>query len=114
MIYLFNTNIIPGEAVVRVKKISREYAAYIAEGAILTSAIGHEATAAAMSTVLGTSVAVNRIFAQPKNGDKAISLKINGRLPEGVILDEDDINKIGYELYLIEFYSSECVIAPKV
>lgn len=112
MLYLFNTNIIPSEAVVRVKKISAEYAAHIAAGTELTSAIGHEATAVAMGMILERSVTVNRIQAEPKPFDKAISLKLNGRLQEGVILDQAAMEEMGYTLYLLEFYPTDYVIAP--
>jgi hypothetical protein len=34
--------------------------------------------------------------------DRAVCLKLKGRLPEGQILDLDDLEKIGYDLFLIE------------
>lgn len=103
MVYLFNTNIIPSEAVVRVQEISPEKAAELAANGF-TSAIGHEATAQAFSEIIGQNVPVNRIQAAPQHGDIAISLKLNGRLPEGQILDREQLEKIGYTLYLISFY----------
>lgn len=117
MLYLFNTNIVPGEAIVRVTQITTEKAREIvgqslADGVIPTSAIGHEATAAAMSAILGVPVDVNRIHAKPQPFDKAISLKLNGRLEEGVILDSAAMEAIGYTLYLMEFYDCDLGIAP--
>jgi hypothetical protein len=112
MIYLFNTNIIPCEAVVRVSKITAVEAREIIQGRAFISAIGHEATAQIMGKTLGINCPVNRIHAQPSPHDKAISLKLNGRLPEGAILDEAALSAIGYELYLIEFYDSKYVISP--
>lgn len=106
MVYLFNTNIIPGEAVVRVSEITAEKAAEIAADGF-TSAIGHESTAAAFSEIIGHNVPVNRIQASPKGGDIAISMKINGRLPEGQILGRDQLNEIGYTLYLISFFDAD-------
>lgn len=105
MIYLFNTNIIPGEAVVRVEKITAEKAAEIAANGF-TSAIGHESTAQAFSEIIGAEVPVNRIFAEPQGGDKVISLKLKGRLPEGEILDRETLDQIGWELFLISFYDA--------
>ena len=111
MIFLFNTNIVPSEAVVRVSQISAEYAAaLVASTSEITSAIGHDATADAMGTILGIPVSTNRIHAQPKGGDIAISLKINGRLPEGMILDAMAMDKIGYTLYLMQFYDTSYTI----
>lgn len=106
MVYLFNTNIVPGEAVVRVQKITAEKAAEIAAKGF-TSAIGHDATAQAFSEIIGQSVPVNRIQAVPKGGDLAISLKLNGRLPEGQVLDRAQLEEIGYTLYLMKFYDAE-------
>lgn len=114
-LFFFNTNIVPGEAIVRVSKIDEITARKICRtwpGEKL-SAIGHEATATAMGEILMGQVYVNRIFAQPKDGDKAISLKLNGRLPEGQVLSLEELNTIGFELYLLEFYSPhDFVIMP--
>lgn len=112
MIYLFNTNVCPGEAIVRIEKISASEAAKLAKSHPFTSAIGHESTAAAMSEILGVEVQVNRINADPEPGDRAISLKLNGRLPEGQILDRAALEEIGYTLYLMSFYETELGIAP--
>ena len=110
MLYLFNTNIIPDEAVVRVKKISSQEATSIVHqtfGNSFESAIGHESTAAAMSELLGTTVPVNRIVAIPVDGDHAISLKLNGRLPEGEVLNREQLEGVGYQLFRIDFYDSD-------
>jgi len=108
MLYLFNTNIIPGEAVARVSKATGrtvvELMTDAAADGTMVSAIGHEATAQAFSKITGIEVPVNRIQAAPQPGDRAISLKINGRLPEGQILSLEEMQKIGYEIFLIEFF----------
>lgn len=117
MLYLFNTNIVPGEAIVRVTEITAEKARAIVgltfeRGAAPVSAIGHEASAMALSAILGVDVAVNRANVQPEPFDKAISLKLNGRLEEGVILDSAAMEKMGYTLFLLEFYPTNYGIAP--
>ena len=116
MLFLFNTNITPSEAVVRVSKCSVAQAAEFiaAQGGEFVSAIGHEATAKAMSQLLGVDVPVNRINADPKSGDWAISLKLNGRLPEGQVLGLDELNEIGFTFYSIEFCSPDCTIVQPV
>jgi hypothetical protein len=112
MLYLFNTNIVPDECVARITKISQQTAKSIVSGHKneFISAIGHEVTANIMSTLLNVDVTVNRIHALPNPLDKAISLKINGRIMEGSILSMEEIEKVGYTLYLIEFYPANALI----
>lgn len=76
----------------------------------IQSAIGHDGAAEAMSLILGTEVKVNRIQAAPQPGDIAISLKLKGRLPEGVILTAQEMEEIGFELYLLEFFSMDTIL----
>ena len=105
MLYLFNTNIIPSPAVVRVTTITREYAKkVISESDEIISAIGHEATAQCLSEILNINVKVNRINAQPTHLDRVVSLKLNGRVEEGKVLTMSDMEQMGYTLYLMEFY----------
>jgi len=114
MVYLFNTNIVPSPAVVRVSEIPRELARDIINKTApdnVISAIGHEATANCMSEILGIVVKPNRINAQPKQLDVAISLKLNGRIEEGKVLTLEDMEKIGYTLYFMEFYDLNCPIS---
>lgn len=67
----------------------------------IDSAIGHQATAEIMTTLLGTDVAVNRqIFAQEVE-QKALVFKLNGRPQEGKILTADEIEEIGYKFQLL-------------
>lgn len=62
------------------------------------SAIGHQATADAMTALLGQPVPMNRSFAKQAPGQRALVLKVRGRLPEGVILDREALEAIGYDL----------------
>ena len=111
MIYLFNTNIVPSASIVRVSEITVQRAKDLLDSKFdPISAIGHEATAKCMSTLL--DVQVNRINAQPQAFDKAISLKLNGRLEEGKILSLKEMETTGFTLFLLEFYPSHYVIAP--
>lgn len=122
-LFLFNTTIVTGlpgfgteeqrsaanypDAVYRVVAMS-EYDARcvitdaLRKGEKVVSAIGHEATADAMGIILGTPVQVNRIQAEQEPGDRAICLKIRGRLPEGVVLDAEQLEEIGYDLFLLQ------------
>lgn len=65
------------------------------------SAIGHAATARVMSEDFGLEIPVNRQEAKQELGQMAICCKLKGRPKEGVILNEDEIRKIGYDYYLL-------------
>lgn len=65
------------------------------------SAIGHKASADALSALLNREIEENRIPAVMRPGDKAIALKLRGRVPEGAILDLPAMEAIGYDLVLM-------------
>lgn len=113
MLYLFNTNIIPEECVARVSKINQVDAKniFLKHNGEFISAIGHESTAGVMSMLLDSNVTVNRVHAIPEPFDEAISLKLNGRIMEGSILSLEEIEKIGYTLYQIQFYPTTATIS---
>lgn len=71
------------------------------------SAIGHEATAQALSSLLGFDVPVNRIQAVQEVRQLAVVLKLRGRLPEGRILTLDELYEIGFDLLLLERLNPE-------
>jgi len=65
------------------------------------SAIGHQASADALSEILLTKVDVNRIAFEQQPGQEAIVLKLRNRIPEGQILDWEALKKIGFDLWLM-------------
>lgn len=68
----------------------------------LLSAIGHNATADVLTKLLGVDVAANRIIFTQDIGQKAIVLKMKGRLPDDVKdLTIDDMHNIGFDLFLL-------------
>lgn len=77
-----------------------EAASILQEGFI--SAIGHEGSAEVFTAVTGINVPVNRIQASLEIGDKAVCLKLRGRIPEGSILTKEECDKIGYDFILME------------
>lgn len=81
--------------------ISAEQARALVAGRETDSAIGHEATAAAMSAILGFTVPVNRSAGTQKPGQQALVLKLRGRLPEGVVLTREQLDAIGYDLLIM-------------
>jgi hypothetical protein len=101
VITLLNTSIITAEGTHSLKKVSLEEACKLVTGAIINSAIGHEATAKIMDTLLGIEVPVNRQAYQSKPGDVALVFKLKGRPPEGKILTVEEMDAIGYEFFVL-------------
>lgn len=79
-----------------------------------TSAVGHESTATAISTVLasyagidyadgkGVPVPISRNAITMEIGDRAIIFSVKDRLPEGKIATIEELNQIGWEFGLSE------------
>lgn len=65
----------------------------------VVSHIGHESTAALVGELLGCPVGVNPEPCSPVTGDVLLCLKLNDRPPEGVILDREAIEAMGYQWY---------------
>lgn len=65
------------------------------------SAVGHESTAAIMTTLLGMVVPVNRQQFAQAAGQHALVFKLRGRAPEGAVLTVEEISAIGYDWYLL-------------
>lgn len=104
MITLLNTSIITAHGQYSFSPFSLEEAKrLIAEaGDDIQSAIGHQATADILTELLGIPVAVNRIEYRQQVGDQAIVFKLRGRAPEGVILNREEVEKVGYDFGLLE------------
>jgi hypothetical protein len=80
--------------------LSLEQARALAAGGFV-SAIGHEGSARLLSTLLGQEVPTARIVASLAPGDRALVLRLKGRLPEGKVLSEEEVRQVGYELGLL-------------
>jgi len=101
MITILNTSIITAHGTYTYKACSLEQAKKIITPCF-RSAVGHESTAAVISTLLGVEVRMNRIQYQQQAGDTALVFKLKGRAPEGTILTTGEIEEIGYEWGLLE------------
>lgn len=102
MLYIFNTTIIPNEGLFFNEKINIETAISLVRSNGYTSAVGHQATAELLSTLLGVKVEMNRMNAKIDQGDMALCFKLKTRLEEGVVLDSEKLASLEYEFYLIE------------
>jgi hypothetical protein len=89
-------------AVIRIEEIDTDTARNIVRESEVASAVGHEATAKILSTLLGVRVDFNRVPIKLNKGDSAIVFQLLTRLPEGKILSEEEIWGLGFKLYLVE------------
>ena len=78
--------------------ITSDEARALVAGQETDSAIGHDSTAAALSTILDRPVPANRVPAAQEVGQVALVLKVRGRLPEGKILTLPELEAIGFDL----------------
>ncbi|MBI2806664.1 MAG: DUF1874 domain-containing protein [Planctomycetes bacterium] len=65
------------------------------------SAVGHAASAQFLTLQLGVEVPVNRVAIEMQPGDQAVVLRLQGRLPEGKVLTEDEMKALPFELGLL-------------
>jgi hypothetical protein len=65
------------------------------------SAIGHEASATLLTQLLAIDIPTNRISVTMQTGDQALILRLLQRLPEGVVLTEQEIKNTAFELALL-------------
>jgi hypothetical protein len=72
-------------------------------GPTATSAVGHAATAEAMTTLLGLEIQANRITVRPRKGDTFLCFKLKQRPPEGAILDLAQLEALGFEWVFMEY-----------
>ena len=103
-LFLMNTSIITNPGTFKMSPITNEEGKALLrnfEGEVI-SAIGHDASAEAMSIVLDQPILVNRVAVTFEVHDSAIALKMRGRIPEGVILNLEEMNKIGFDLFILE------------
>ena len=100
-LYLLNSPILTAEGVYELRSISVEAARQLAaEGFV--SAIGHEATAQALTALLGVVVPASRQAITMAPGDEAVVFRLRGRLPEGaVITSVAELEALGYDLLLL-------------
>lgn len=99
---IFNGTIATTNGVYRISDIGVETAKELISRNGFISAIGHEATAEAISETFNMNIPMNRIDFKQEVGQKAIVFKLNKRPPEGSILCREEIEEIGYSFKLME------------
>jgi hypothetical protein len=105
--YLFSTTVVPNGAngIWDVQTVTAE-AVKMNLTQPWVSAVGHKSTAKIMSEVLGIGIPVNREAINPMPGDKLFCFKLKGRAPEGVVLDREQIERMGYEWLLMTYHGT--------
>jgi len=102
----FSLSMLTPPATVKVTEVSEEEVKrVIANG--FTSAIGHDATAKIISTQLGVQVPVNRVAIQLKPGDLLLVFQLLTRLPEGKVLNEEEMKQVAAKWFLVTTQGGE-------
>lgn len=99
---VLNTTILTNDGEFTLKTITLEEAKEILKGKEILSAVGHESTSQILTKLLEREIPLNRIQFKQEKGQKALCFKLLGRPEESKILSLEDIEKIGYELKLLE------------
>lgn len=92
----------PREGTIRQSRISEDDARKLVAERGFISAIGHQATADALTDLLGQPVSVNRIEFEQSLGQSAIVLRLRARPAEGAIPNREEMERIGFDLLLME------------
>lgn len=65
------------------------------------SAIGHEASANKIKRLLSIDISANRIHVALGVGDRALIFRLLQRLPEGKVLNDEELDSVPFELALL-------------
>ncbi|MBK8972724.1 MAG: DUF1874 domain-containing protein [Hahellaceae bacterium] len=66
------------------------------------SAIGHEATAEILTELLAVQVPLSRRRIEMQTGDRAVVFRLLERMPEGAVLNTEELKALRFELSLLE------------
>jgi hypothetical protein len=105
MIYILNSLVVPvdfeasKEYRIKLSKIDLETARELVRGSFV-SAVGHESTAKLLTELLGVEIPYNRIAVKMKEGDAGLHFVLRTRLPEGRILDKEELEKLEFDIVL--------------
>jgi len=98
---VLNTSIVTTDGTYSLESITAEEAVTLAADADLDSAVGHDSTAAILSTILGREVPVCRQLFVQEVGQQALVFKLNGRPEPGRELSRQELEEIGFSFKLL-------------
>ena len=98
---ILNTSILTTVGTYELKDITLEQAQDLVHNNDILSAVGHQSTADILTTLLGTTIPMNRIMFEQQEGQKALIFKLLSRPEEGKILTQQEIEQIGYKFQLL-------------
>ncbi|GAB6087035.1 YddF family protein [Alkaliphilus crotonatoxidans] len=99
---LFNGTVATTNGLYSIEDISVSEARALIKKYGFVSALGHEATAIIMARLLEEPITMNRIQFTQQVGQMAIAFKLNQRPDEGIILNQKEIEEIGFSLKLMK------------
>ena len=98
---ILNTSILTTVGTYELQDITLQEAQQLVQNNEILSAIGHQSTADILTTLLGTTIPMNRIMFEQQEGQKALIFKLLSRPEEGKILTQQEIEQIGYKFQLL-------------
>ncbi|MEM5854409.1 MAG: DUF1874 domain-containing protein [Candidatus Aenigmatarchaeota archaeon] len=111
-LYLLNALIVPftgTTAEFKLEKVTTTSAKEIfyirkLRGCEIVSALGHEGSVQAFKVIIGDEpeIKLNRVQVFFEQDDEALALVLKNRIPEGVILNFEEMNKIGFDIFYIK------------
>jgi len=101
MIAILNSPILTSDGTFKMEAISLEGARELLNRHDFVSAIGHASTADILTELLEIDIPVNRITFIQEPKQMAIVFKMKSRVPEGVILNRNQIEEFGFEFKLL-------------
>jgi uncharacterized protein YbcI len=84
-----------------IKNVNDEDARLMLKHHYIISTIGHEATAKLISKLTGIDIPYNRTEIKLKKGEAVLVFQLLQRLPEGKILNEDEIKQLPHKWFLV-------------
>jgi hypothetical protein len=104
MVYLtnaFSLGMVNGDCTLKVSEISVDQVKKLLTSSSFISAVGHQSTADYIRAVTNVNVTCNRVAISLAAGDKLLVLQLLSRLPEGVVLTQDEVAKVPSKWYLV-------------